>query len=155
MAAQCRLCRAELYQYLMPNALCISMLLFNFFFFLQTISNIRNAALSFYYPGQKNWDSHASQTCSRDYAPVPRVRGCLNFFGQGSTCAKPLLQALPQALQISHPRIEAIPKNIIEELHISCGFYTRLRVCFHLSILISATNFQSKHLTKLSVARLT
>ena len=38
---------------------------------------------------KKNWDRHASQTyaraCSTDHAPVPRARGCLNFFGQGGS----------------------------------------------------------------------
>ena len=42
-----------------------------------------------YYPGQKNWDSHASQTlaraCLRDYAPAPRAGGLSHFFGQGSS----------------------------------------------------------------------
>ena len=44
----------------------------------------------FYYPGQKNWDRHACQrtgACILETARActPRARGCLKFFGQGSS----------------------------------------------------------------------
>ena len=44
-----------------------------------------------YYPGQKNWDNRAHVAQARDlssmHAPMFGLRGCLNFFGQGSTYA--------------------------------------------------------------------
>ena len=41
-----------------------------------------------YYPGQKNWDNRAHVAQARDLSSMHRLclalRGCLNFFGQGS-----------------------------------------------------------------------
>ena len=48
-----------------------------------------NPNCCYYYPGQKNWDNLAHVAQARDlssmHAPMFGLRGCLNFFGQGSS----------------------------------------------------------------------
>ena len=49
---------------------------------LNTLHSIEQS----YYPGQKNWDNHAhARDLSSMHAPMFGLRGCLNFFGQGSS----------------------------------------------------------------------